>query len=267
MRQKFPSTVWLLLCSLMMGWNSHAAASPAQELQLFHRYSSLNSTSPDWSDWQLLWQKQQDSDNTLYLELNDIYHFGIHDQQLALGYQFKSRSSLQYQTEITTSTVYSLYPRYSLYAGIDTKLNNSLLLNTGLRYSHFDKSNSTATSLKLTSRFEYYSGNQLYSYSLYFTNMQGLALSDNATSHNLKYAYIYDDKNNVYLAFALGEELDFDPANAALSISVTHAISLGGMHWINQTLAIVYTVAKHDISSTNFGYQRNELYIGIRKLY
>jgi len=258
----------ILLSAFMLGWSHTIQASTEHELQFFHRYSTLDSPRSDWSDWRLYWYKQQDADNALYLELNDIYHFGIRDQQLAWGNRINSSSTLQYQTELTTSTAHSLYPLFSLYGGIETKLNKSLVLNTGLRFSHFNKSNSTASSLLFTSRFDYYTGNQLYSYSLYFTNMQGLALSDNVITHSIKYAYIYSEKNNIYLSYAQGDEIDFDPDNAALISSATQSINLGGLHWLNQTLAIVYTIAKHNVApTTNSGYQRNELYIGLRKLY
>jgi len=264
MRQTGSFGIILTFCILISGWHSGVAASPSQEVQLFHRYSNLSSAQSDWSDWQLLWQKQQDTANKLYLEFNDIYHFGIHDQQLAIGKHIDSSPTLQYQSEITISNAHSLYPRYSLYGGIETKLNKALILNSSLRASHFDKSNSTATGLLFTNRVDYYAGNQLYSYTLYLTNMQGLSLSENVLSHNLKFAHIYSDRNNVYISYALGDEIDFDPDNVALSKSTIQTINMGGMHWLNQTLAIVYTIARHDVS---FGYIRNELYFGIRKLY
>lgn len=250
----------------MSGWSYAAHASNKQELQVFHRYSNLDSGHSDWSDWKLYWKKQQDADNTLYVELNDIYHFDVPDQQVAIGKYLQSSARLKYQTELTASTTHSLYPTYSLYGGIENKSNKPLIINTGLRYSHFDKynPNSSANSLLFTGRLEYYSGNNLYSYSLYYTQMQGLSLSDTATTHSLKYAYIYNEKSNIYLGYSFGDEIDFDPANTALSISATQSTSLGGTHWMNPSLAIVYTVARHNVS---FGYQRNELYIGLRKLY
>ncbi|MDH5182411.1 MAG: YaiO family outer membrane beta-barrel protein [Gammaproteobacteria bacterium] len=257
---------------LMMVWSYSAQAGSRQELQVFHRYSSLNSGLSDWSDWTLSWRREQDADNRYYLELNDIYHFDVRDQKIALGYHHDSSATLQYQTELTTSTAHSLYPSYSLYGGIETKLGQPLILNSGLRFSHYDKTNpvtmlnSTADSLLFTGRLDYYSGNHLYSYSLYLTRMQGLTLADNALTHSIKYAYIYNDMNNIYLSYAQGDEIDFDP-ETDLGSSAIQSITLGGMHWMNQRLAIVYTVARHNVSSTNFGYQRNELYLGIRKLY
>lgn len=264
-----------LLCVVIFitGTAHKAHAGTNQELQVFHRHSNLDSGLSDWSDWQLYWKKQQDSDTTLYVELNDLYHFDVPDQQVAIGKYIQSSARLKYQTELTASTNHSLYPTYSLYGAIENKSNKPLIINTGLRYSHFDKYNSismlnsSANSLLFTGRLEYYSGNNLYSYSLYYTQMQGLSLSDTAATHSLKYAYIYNEKSNIYLAYARGDEIDFDPANTALSISATQSTSLGGTHWMNPSLAIVYTVARHTISSANFGYQRDELYIGLRKLY
>lgn len=257
----------------MMAWSYPAHASSDQELQVFHTYSRLNAGLSDWSDWKLLWKKKQNTDNSLHIEWHDINHFDVADQKIVIGKDYHSSPTLQYQTEIAASTAHRLFPSYTLYAGFESRLHKPLIINSGLKFSHFDKTepvtllNSSADSLLFTGRLDYYTGNYLYSYSLYFTHMQGLALSDNVATHSVKLAYIYNDINNIYLSYAQGDEIDFDPANATLSSSAIQSIVLGGMHWMKQRLAIVYTVARHTVSSSNFGYQRNELSIGIRKLY
>ena len=273
MQRHISRGITLSLSIMIMVWNYSAHAKETQELQLSHRYSNLTAGFSDWSDWRLFWSNKQDADNAYYVQVNDIYHFAIRDQQIAVGKHYNRSGTLHYQTEVTASTAHTLYPVYSLFAGIEASLSKPLKLNTGLKFSHFDKTdpltmlNSSANSLLFNSRFDYYTGNNLFSYSLYFTQMQGLSLSDNVTTHSIKYAYIYNDINNIYLSYAQGDEIDFDPANAALSSSTIQTINLGGMHWVNQGLAIIYTVARHHVSSTSFGYQRNELYIGIRQLY
>jgi len=254
---------------IIFGQSHMLHAAPSHELEIFHRYSSLDNNLPDWSDWRLLWAQQQSSGDRLYTELNDIDHFDIHDQNLSLGYQHKISSSWQLHTELSASSAQELFPAYSLYAGVETKLSPALILNSSLKLSQFDKFDpltllsNRAESLLFSGRLELYSGNHLYGYSLYYTQMQGPLLTDSVLGHSVKYSYIYNDRNNISFSYALGGEIDFDKT-ATLSRSDIESVSLGGMHWLNPTLAVVYTLASHTVISA---YQRNELYLGLRKLY
>jgi YaiO family outer membrane protein len=251
-------------------------ANPAwadqQEIQTYYRHSTLTQGLDDWNDWRLYWQRSDAAKNRLYIDYTNRNRFAVSDNNVAVGRHYYRSDALQYQAELTLSNANTLFPAYSLFTGINTKLNLQTLLTAGFRHSHFRKVDPVTKAVRepdsegLNARLEYYFGDSLIAYSLFYTLMQGPAPADNVTSQSLKYLYVYRQRSTVFVSYASGGDIDYDPSTTQLTISQIDSLILGGSHWLSETSALVYTVANHQVTGSGFGYQRNEIYIGLRKL-
>lgn len=250
---------------------SHQASAGGQELQTSYRHSTLTQGLGDWNDWRLHWQRSDAEKNRLYVDYTNQNRFGVSDNNLAIGKHYYRSDALQYQAELTFSDTNTLFPAYSLLGAINTKLNPQTIFNTGFRHSHFRKQDAItktvteADSEGLSARLEYYFGDSLLAYSLFYTLMQGPTLADNVVSNSLKYLYVYRRRSTIFISYASGGDIDYD-RSTQLAISQIDSLSMGGSHWLSGTTALVYTIANHQVTGSGFDYQRNELYLGLRKL-
>ncbi|MBD3671792.1 MAG: YaiO family outer membrane beta-barrel protein [Gammaproteobacteria bacterium] len=258
----------LIIVGLLPQW----VVADEQELRLFHRYSTLSNGLSDWQDWQLHWERKGNEKHWDYLSLENQSRYGIQDNNFRFGHHYNQSEKQELRGEVSLSQNNDLFPAYSLLGGLSRKLNAQTILDLGLRLSHFYKVHPITSmvtepnSVSLSSRLDYYFGNSLLAYSLIYTQMQSPGLNDAAVSQSIKYLYVYDGRSNLFISLGSGDEVDFEPSNTSLVISRIDNISAGGSHWLSARTALVYTVGLHQIGSSGFSYQRNELYLGIRRL-
>jgi len=251
---------------------SSPAQAVHQEYQVDYRHSTLSRGLSDWLDWRFQWQRTEDNHDRLYVNYKNWNHFGLDDTQILIGKHFYLRDSLQYMAEFGVSYNNTLFPAYNFYGGVETKLNRQTLFTAGLRHSQFRKSDplsstfSTPESEAVNARIEYYFGNSMVAYSLFHTLMQGSGLSDQVSSQSIKYLYTYQLRSTVYVSVDSGGDIDFEPSTTQLTVSQIDGLTLGGNHWLSDRLALVYTIAGNQVTGSGFDYQRNVLYIGLRKL-
>jgi YaiO family outer membrane protein len=253
---------------------SMPARAVQQEYQIDSHHSTLTQGLDDWYDWRLYWRRVETDHDWLYAEYLNWNRFGLNDTRLGIGRRFHIRDSLKYMAELHVSENNTLFPAYSLYGGVETKLNPQTILTAGLRHSHFRKRDPLTSTIKepeseaLNARIEYYFGNSMVSYSLFYTLMHDPDLSDHVSSQSLKYLYTYQTRSTVFISADSGGDIDYEPTTTQLAISQIDSLTVGGNHWLSGKLALVYTVGKHRVSlvGSGFDYQRNVVYLGLRKL-
>lgn len=268
-----PARLAYLLLMISVGlWTSSPALAQQQEIQVDVRHSMLSQGLADWNDLRIKWQRIEEDKDNFFLQYRNWNRFGFDDNELVIGRRFYIRDSLQYNTELGLSNNNSLFPAYNIYAGLETKLNRQTILTTGLRHSHFRKTDPLSSTVSepdseaLNARIEYYFGNSMVSYSMFYTLMQGSGLSDNVSSQSLKYLYTYQQRSTMFVSIDSGREIDFEPSTILLTTSQIDSLTVGGNHWLSDKLAMVYTIANNQVTGSSFQYQRNVLYIGLRKL-
>jgi len=248
------------------------ALAEQQEVQVDYRHSILTQGLADWDDLKIQWQRTEADKDRLSVQYRNRNRFGLADNDLLVGRWFYIRDTLQYRTEFGLSNNNTLFPAYNIYAGLETKLNRQSIFTAGLRHSHFRKTDPLSSTVSepdseaLNARLEYYFGDSMVAYSLFYTLMQGSGLSDHVGSQSLKYLYTYQLRNTVFVSIDSGREIDFEPSTIQLTTSQVDGLTLGGNHWLSDGLALVYTIASNQVTGSSFEYQRNVLYIGLRKL-
>lgn len=263
----------LTIITLLGATQPMVAHAAPQDYQLDYSHSRLSKGLGDWNDTRFYWQRNNESQSNWHAQIENWNRFGQTDTNLGIGRKFFISNQLKITAELNFSDTNSLFPAYSLYGGLETKLTPVTVFTAGLKYSHYRKQDPITQSYNepdsetLNGRVEYYFGDSMLAYSLFYTMMQTNTLSDSVVSQSVKYLYSYQLRNSVFVSIDSGGDVDYEPTSSHLSVAQIDSVSLGGNHWLSDELGLIYTVGTHQVavSGSGFNYKRNVIYIGLRK--
>lgn len=231
----------LMLASATEGPTSPQTIDPAPqttEIEVGSSYENLDNDFNHWRSVYLEGAHRFAPREVIYGYVRETERFAQRDQELLGGFYYPLADTWTILVEANVSPSHHILAKWSVFGQLEKSFPGGWGLHAGLRHTEYAQSN---TNLALLTAERYF-GNYRAAYSLYAGRPEG---AGSAASHRFQFAYYYDNRSSVGIAYTIGKEVE-NVAPAGVLTTDVRSWSLLGRHWFSRHWAASFEALWHE---------------------
>ncbi|MDB5100070.1 MAG: hypothetical protein JWM80_4491 [Cyanobacteria bacterium RYN_339] len=234
--KRFPGAAWLEAAR-------PAAAVPPWKVEARAGYDNLSNGFAPWTNLEVVVTRDWGHHRAAVLDVRDAGRFGLHDQELMLGYYHPVNDHLTVNAEGTVSPGHQVLPFWALAAGGYYQLQDGWGIAGDVRETAYNGASTTRELLVV----DKYLGAWRGAATLSLTELPAAPLAPGGA---LTLEYEYGAGNREGLTANIGRELEFT-APGVLQTSDVYGLTLVGRNWVTTRWGITHVVGVQ-VQGTNY---------------